>query len=419
MTFLRRLLNLLPALLLGLLALGSSSMPPGNQTERVRFFTRQIEFDYVQWTLDSLWLKLGQDALNTARYLPGSDRPQLVLDYIDVLGKIQTLQAKIRTIFSDPAITDPQSASASQRQELDRLTARRDLLQPVAESIVEAQVSQIAAEKGLGIAGQALPPVLFHITAPPYALIVSPRNAIRQDQDISILPDISIPDQVALEKNVDQALDVSSLVVGIGGVGLYPTMVMQTTSINWLAEVVAHEWTHNILTTHPLGASYELTPELRIMNETAASISGKEIGEEVIVRFYPAYVPPPPPAPENNQPQAAPQPPVSNFPTEMHTTRVEVDRLLGLGKIAEAESYMEARRRFLWDNGYQIRKINQAYFAFYGAYADQAVGAAGQDPVGAAVRALRSGSPNLAAFIYRIEWMWSYAQLQQAVSPKR
>ena len=98
---------------------------------------------------------------------------------------------------------------------------------------------------------------------------------------------------------------------------------------------------------------------------------------------------------------------------EMHETRVTADRLLAEGKIDQAESYMEMRRRFLWDNGYHIRKLNQAYFAFYGAYADQPGGAAGEDPVGAAVRLLRADSPSLADFINRIAWMWNYEQLKK------
>ena len=39
-------------------------------------------------------------------------------------------------------------------------------------------------------------------------------------------------------------------------------------------------------------------------------------------------------------------------------------------KIEEAEAYMEERRQFIADNGRFIRKINQAYFAFHGSYAD-------------------------------------------------
>jgi hypothetical protein len=49
----------------------------------------------------------------------------------------------------------------------------------------------------------------------------------------------------------------------------------------------------------------------------------------------------------------------------MHVTRLTVDELLAEGKIDEAESYMEERRRIFWDNGFQhLRKLNQAYFAF-------------------------------------------------------
>jgi hypothetical protein len=77
---------------------------------------------------------------------------------------------------------------------------------------------------------------------------------------------------------------------------------------------------------------------------------------------------------------------------------------------------MEARREIFWQNGYAIRKLNQAYFAFYGAYADVPGGAAGEDPVGPAVRALRSQSASLADFVNRISWMTSFQELQAAVT---
>jgi hypothetical protein len=99
----------------------------------------------------------------------------------------------------------------------------------------------------------------------------------------------------------------------------------------------------------------------------------------------------------------------------MRITRVHVDELLAEGKIEEAEAYMETRRKLFWENGYAIRKLNQAYFAFYGAYADSPGGAAGEDPVGPAVRALRAQSPSLAAFINRIATMTSFTELQQAI----
>ena len=73
--------------------------------------------------------------------------------------------------------------------------------------------------------------MLFHSTPPPAALIISPRDVIQQDHNISISPDLTTEQIEALESQVDAELDVSSLVVGIGGIGVYPTMVMETTDL--------------------------------------------------------------------------------------------------------------------------------------------------------------------------------------------
>jgi hypothetical protein len=396
--------------------LGGSVVSPGDQSERVRAFTRAIEFDYVSWTIDALGIKLGQVALGTASYVPKSDRSSLVLEALDLTNQINIVEGKLNDIYADPNITDHEAASAEIKNQLTDLKGKRAKLQPLAESILQEQVNEIATQAGLTIGGQAIPPVLYHTTPPPDALIISPRNEIKQIQDISISPGITADQMDELETKVDEALNVSSLVVGIGGIGLYPTMVMETTDINGLAEVVAHEWIHNYLTLHPLGLSYMNNPELRTMNETVASIAGKELGRAVVQRYYPEYLPPEnPPSPPVTDQNQAPAPPVFNFNAEMHITRINTDKLLAEGKIDEAETYMELRRRFLWDKGYHIRKLNQAYFAFYGAYADQPGGAAGEDPVGTAVRLLRAKSSSLEDFINRIAWMWNFEQLLKAV----
>ncbi|HRO24702.1 MAG TPA: hypothetical protein PLR07_10460, partial [Promineifilum sp.] len=56
----------------------------------------------------------------------------------------------------------------------------------------------------------------------------------------------------------------------------------------------------------------------------------------------------------------------------------------------QAEDYMEQRRRVFLDNGYNIRKLNQAFFAFYGGYAAEPGGAAGEDPIGPMLREIRA-----------------------------
>jgi hypothetical protein len=209
--------------------------------------------------------------------------------------------------------------------------------------------------------------------------------------------------------------------VPIGGIGVYPTMVMRTTNLQWLLSTISHEWIHNYLTLRPLGILYGETPELRTMNETTASIAGDEIGLLVFKRFYPELETASHPTRDLIPASLSRISPEAflrdtfDFRAQMHETRINVDAMLAEGKIDEAESYMEQRRLIFLQNGYLLRKINQAYFAFYGAYADAPGGAAGEDPVGPAVRALREQSDSLADFVNTIAWMTSFEQLQEAV----
>lgn len=413
-----RILKIVFGIVLFGMLLGASTQILSDPIERVRSYTRQIEFDYVSWTLNALWVKWQQMSVGSQAYLQRDNQREVVLEYLDLVEQIRELESEAAQIYADPSVPDPDMAASQLIAQIETKHAQRDLLTPLAEAVFQDQLSQVLDELGLSMAGQPLPPVMYHVTPPPNALIVSPRNSIQQQANISINPDMSLEDITALEEQVADGLDVSSLVVGVGGVGMYPTMVMQTTDLNWLAEVVAHEWVHNFLTLRPLGASYLSSPELRIINETVASIAGKEIGQALISRFYPEYLPPTPieTGQEANE-QIPAEPPPFDFRAEMHETRVAVDELLAQGKIEEAESYMELRRRYLWENGYRLRKLNQAYFAFYGAYADQPGGAAGEDPVGGAVRAMRAQSASLTEFIKRMSWMWRYDQLQRAVEP--
>ena len=415
---LRRSIRFSIITILLLMTVHKSVLPSSDPLESIRQFTRQIEFDYTTWTLDAFEVKASQAALDYPHLMTRGMQHDLVVRYATHIHDLHQVNQDLVNLYSDPAIKDPKLESKSLIQKRDGLARQIKLYGPVAESILQRQVSAILYELQLTTAGQPIPPVLYHASPLPFALIVSPRNVIRQDANISIIPEFTIEEMIALEDTVSSRLNVSALVEEVGGIGTYPTMVQETDDLNWLAEVIAHEWIHNYLTLRPLGINYDTSPELRTMNETSASLAGKEIANAVIARFYPERVPPPPPV-STGQPAVetpVPQlPPAFDFRNEMHITRVHVDELLAAGKTDEAEAYMEQRRLFLWDNGYQIRKLNQAYFAFHGAYADEPGGAAGNDPVGPAVRALRDKSGSLHEFINRIAWFTSYEQLQRTI----
>jgi hypothetical protein len=410
--------------ILGLLLLAQSAVTPGNKYETLREYTRMVEFDFIGWTLDALWIKNVQSAVDAPEYMDIQEQRKVVFEYMRLVKWVNATSAQVNQIYADPEINNPDQAAATLNNRLHLLKGMEASLKPIAESVLQYQVSTVVEDMHLSFAGQPIPPVLYHVTRLPNALIISPRNAIRQDENISLMPEMTTDEITRLESSVEKKLDVSALVVPVGGIGTYPTMVMSTTDLNWLMEVVSHEWTHNFLTLRPLGLNYMTSGEMRTINETTANISGKEIGQAVIVKYYPELAPPPPAPleekPKDKQaPTPTPQPEdpnIFNFNREMHKTRVQVDTMLAQGKITEAEAYMEQRRKFFWDNGYQLRKLNQAYFAFYGAYNDEpGGGAAGQDPVGPAVQELRRRSSSLADFLNRISWVTSFGELQKLV----
>ena len=103
------------------------------------------------------------------------------------------------------------------------------------------------------------------------------------------------------------------------------------------------------------------------LNEDGGHAGRLEIGDRAYEAMTGIKFDRQPPAPH-----ADPDPNAFDFNAHMRETRQHTEKLLEEGRIAEAESYMEERRLELLERGYRIRKINQAFFAFYGSYATSA-----------------------------------------------
>lgn len=385
------------------------------KAEPFRRYTRQIEFEFVSWTVDALFNKSLWGAAGFQKFLVEETATTFVRGYFEQVARVQNLDYQLTLIYADPAVKNPEQKSEQLRAELTEARQLMTDMAPLAESILQQQLSVILAEQKLTFLGQPLPPVAFKASELPLNLVISPRDRIEQYVALSLLPGMSADEKEQLEAQIQTEMGYSALVTPIGGIGTYPTMVMQTSNFVWITEVISHEWTHNYLTLRPLGIRYDQSPELRVINETTANLVGKELGVLLLKRFYPDLAPVE--APNQSQPATTPteavvEQPVFNFNAEMRETRVMVDDMLLEGKIDEAEAYMAMRRQFFWENGYLIRKLNQAYFAFHGAYNDvPGGGAAGEDPVGPAVTRLRAQSESLAAFMVKISGVTSFQQL--------
>lgn len=385
-----------------------------NIEDRVHILVSDHGFDFFSWTINAAWIKFTQSSIDAPHYLTPQEQHQLVIDYFQAIKDAEITTHKIELIYSNPNISNPEQASETSRQYLQGVNNQISSIGPMAESILETQVTSVLNDLGLTVEGQPIPRVLYHVTPLPQNLVISKREKIGAETNYVLTP-VSVAQAADLETTVDHRLNVSSLVVDIGGLAAYPTMIMRTADLSWLSNTIAHEWTHLYLGQRPLGLNYT-TPELRTMNETTASIAGSEIGKIVMQRYYPDLL-----ANEGkNFAFASTRLHDSlsgpfDFRAEMHTTRIIADNLLAQGKINEAETYMDERRQVFWENGYAIRKLNQAYFAFYGSYAETPGGAAGEDPVGPAVRALRAQSGSLKEFLDKISMMTSFVELQNAI----
>jgi hypothetical protein len=327
----------------------------------------------------------------------------VVLNYLDLVSRIYQVEREIARIYTDPEITAPEVASVDQRATLDQLRAEQARIQGTAEAILEEQIASVLEDEGFGLLGQVVPPVRFHFTPLPKYLIISPRSEIVLSHGAMLRGDIDLKRMEEMESQIDEAFDVSSLIEPIGGLAVYPAMMNETTSLSWSIGATAHEWVHHyyFFWLKPVGVYYEAKPDVRTINETAADIAGEAIKERVLARYYPEFLPPPTPPPDPDAPPPpTPEPPEFDFIAEMRETRINTDRLLAEGEIEEAETYMELRRRVFVENGYNLRKLNQAYFAFHGAYAsDPGGGAAGENPIGNPVQELWAASPSIKAFI--------------------
>ena len=331
------------------------------------------------------------------------------------LANLRDAASLTRETNSSPDLSRSGGAQRALEQELDSLMKERRGLRASAEETLESEVSGVLVGEGLDSRiGLIFPPVDVALTSPPRVLVVSLRSRIERTRTILLKPGMELEDMETLEEKIFRDLDHSALVLRLGGIATYPTIVMQDSSLLSAAIIAVHEWLHAYWFFQPLGWNIFNNPDMNTLNETAANLAGKELGERAYDSIIgqtgdsaaPDAVPQseavvnlgPPPDPEGN---------VFDFNREMRVTRLRVDELLAQGQVEQAEAYMEERRRLFLDKGFFIRKLNQAFFAFHGTYA---AGPASVSPIGSQVEELRASSDSIGDFIRTIAEFGSYQE---------
>ena len=285
--------------------------------------------------------------------------------------------------------------SCDPREALARLAGGADALDgreaQCVERALERAVSDAVSEAGLAtplplFRSQAVvwPPLDLELQRAPRVLAISPRDEIRLVASRLLSPQLPRSEYGEIEATIEAESEWSAWIGGVGGVATYPALIIPRADWYDALRLAAHEWMHHYLIFHPLGRAYFDSDELRTINETVADIVGDELGALA------AGV-----APELRSAAELEAPPSAAAAT-LRDLRLEVDALLAEGRVAAAEARMEAGRGELAALGASYRRINQAFFAFRGGYADRP-GAV--SPYGPLLQNLRARSASLVEFV--------------------
>ncbi len=288
----------------------------------------------------------------------------------DVLRRYYSLTSEVRAELEGG---DPDAGRMASLQD-ERAELENDV-ERIIGSYIDDAVRSVGLQESLPLFSDVRitwPPVFFELTNPPQVLVRSPRDRIERLGDRLLREDLALEDIAEIESRGDTD-DTVSLVVSIGGIAAYPAIIRSDRNYWSTIDTASHEWVHHYLSFYPLGQQWGRSADANALNETTANIAGREfatiIREQNPVSFEGA---------EDGSFFSTVERTV-DFNVEMRALRLEVDRLLEEGRVQEAEEFMEETRLFLAENGVFIRRINQAYFAFYGTYADTPQSS---DPIG-------------------------------------
>ncbi len=382
---------------------------PGRDFDaQLKSIVRPYLFSIAGWESQAIPHEVNQWIFGSQKKI--DDEVQVVTEYFSLSEQIKTLKSEIKAANAGSRVGELAALKAT----LNRLEERRAALESTAERIIEKQIRETLTQQGifnpLLELRVSFPPLNFKPEKPPLLLVISPRERIESMKEITLKLSLVLEEIEDIEARVDE-LGVSSLVVELGGLATYPSLVANDASLRYTIDTVIEEWLHQYLTFKPLGFLYLLdligvsrNYEIAIMNETLVGMVSKEIGSIIYEKYYSEY------EKGANQEQA----PESefDFTREMREIRKAVDVYLAQGQIEQAEEFMEQKRQYLASMGHYIRKLNQAYFAFYGTYADKP---AFVSPIGLELEELRGQSTSLKNFLNTVASMTSRQDLRNSI----
>ena len=327
-------------------------------------------FSTKQWEVTNLprkWLHLTWETI-TFRKPSREERLVIVEDYLVAARKAQKEKDRVEGLQFRRGSTVASGSATKQKPPdskfLNKLLNAKENLQARAEEAIEAELSAVLKDEGLGSRfGVLFPPVDMRFGELPTYLVVSPRDRIQLVDAVLLHPDITPFERDRIETELLERYNLSAFVDDLAGLATYPSHVSDLFQLRFILRTAAHEWLHHYWGQRSFGENLRLTLDMYTLNETAADVAGRELGDAVFVRMGGDLS-------ESSRRYLSEEEQDPRFTKEMRETRLGVEELLAQGKVEEAEEYMKERWWYLSLGGYRLRKLNQAYFAFRGNYAE-------------------------------------------------
>jgi hypothetical protein len=169
-----------------------------------------------------------------------------VREYFSLGAEVQGLQAELGRQAAQREGGDPggeadriAAAEGELREVLDRRAEIRTAVEETLEKALSEALKEQSLLRGLGPVRMVFPPLVFRLDQPPRLLVVSPRDRIQMTETQLLSPDLSLADAEGLEAEVELQEGRSALVLGLGGLAVYPSLVPDSQALRSALQTIS------------------------------------------------------------------------------------------------------------------------------------------------------------------------------------
>ncbi|HOT52671.1 MAG TPA: hypothetical protein PLH68_01575, partial [Anaerolineaceae bacterium] len=134
-----------------LLSLAASSAAVWNPIQGLREFSRSVEFDFTEWTVQALFQKGVSAALRAEKFLSPAQQNSLIQTYLEQVYTSAVWNARLDQAVSQPNLVGRKVQITVARDGLRKAEQRLAALSPLTEAVVQSRTENTLTKMGFGL----------------------------------------------------------------------------------------------------------------------------------------------------------------------------------------------------------------------------------------------------------------------------